>query len=380
MSVREKLIRSVSTARDGFAGSSLTRRVTMGEPDADHGVSKGENHFDKIQGFPTCLPVGRLVSGHARFPRRQRSRRRRRAMGCVGGVAGRASRGQSVPRRGTVCHVSPRWRRRHGARLLRRRRRLQSPLLAAGPRLVAVRNAEQPAGVERQERFIHRWSAVGEAITDRCRSSRRSICATPTARPITSSAPPATPGCISRASCRSRRSRRSPPRRSTRSASASFPKRMPTTRTNRNGSRFQGGGRQVRLQPARSGVLAAFRAAHPGPAAARHRGGPHSLASLRPLGIRRHERRGGRPLSALLHRPALGLPQRLVVAGQRVRFHDRPARRAIAATSSGRTGTGSSRSSRRKTRTSGCAAFTTAASGTTTRRTGSRTPASRPPT
>ena len=142
----------------------------------------------------------------------------------------------------------------------------------------------------------------------------------------------------------------------------------------------EGRRRQVRLQPARPGVLAALRAAHPRPAEARHRGRHHPLAPLRPLGIRRHERRGGRSLPALLHRPALGLPQRLVVAGQRIRFHDRSAARAIAATSNGRTGTGSSRSSRRKTRTSGCAAFTTAASGTTTRRPGSRTPASRPRT
>ena len=49
--------------------------------------------------------------------------------------------------------------------------------------------------------------------------------------------------------------------------------------------------RQVRLQPARSGLLAALRAAHPRPAEAGHRGGPHPLASLRPLGLCRHERR-----------------------------------------------------------------------------------------
>ena len=72
-----------------------------------------------------------MVPGHARLPRRRRAGRRRRAVGRVGGIAGRASRGQSLPRRGTLLHVPPRRRERDGARLLRRRWRLQGPLLAA---------------------------------------------------------------------------------------------------------------------------------------------------------------------------------------------------------------------------------------------------------
>ena len=248
--------------------------------------------------------------------------------------------------------------------------------------LVALRDAEQPAGAGRQDRLVHRRAAVGEqsragpGLPDVLPALRRRLALSPVRHHLLrlgASAP--------RASGADAQDAR-------RLAVQQDPLlRLPQELLHRQQERAgalrlpEGSRRQVRLQPAGPRVLAAVRAAHPRPPEAGHRGGHHPLAPLRPLGLLGDERRRGRPLPAVLHRPALGVSQRLVVAGQRVRLHDRssgPA--ATAATSSGRTGTGSSRSSRRRTRTSGCAASTTAASGTTTRRTGSRTPASRPRT
>ena len=133
----------------------------------------------------------------------------------------------------------------------------------------------------------------------------------------------------------------------------------------------EGGRRQVRLQPAGPRVLAAFRAAHPRPAGAGHRGGHHPLAPLRPLGLLGDERRRGRPLPAVLHRPALGLSQRLVVAGQRVRLHDRQAaRRPRRQQAVGGLGPVLLDPPEGGPAPAAARASTTAASGTTTRRTG----------
>ena len=55
-----------------------------------------------------------------------------------------------------------------------------------------------------------------------------------------------------------------------------------------------------------------------------HRGRPDPVPPLRrgPLGLRPDARRGRRPLPAVRRRPAGRVPQRLVVAGQRVRLHE----------------------------------------------------------
>ena len=102
-----------------------------------------------------------MVSGRARRPLGRRAGRRSRAVGRVGGVARRASRRQSLRRRGALVHAPPRGRERDGARLLRRRRRLQGPLLAPVARHVALRDAEQPARAGRQVRLVHRRAALG---------------------------------------------------------------------------------------------------------------------------------------------------------------------------------------------------------------------------
>ena len=180
-----------------------------------------------------------MVPGHARALGR-RAGRRRRAVGRVGGIARRASRGQSLRGRGTLVHAPPRGRQRDGAWLLRRRRRLSGPLLAPVAGRVELRDAEQPARAGRQVRLVHRRAALGGE--SRAGPGLRDVLLrdTPTARPITSSARPATPGRTSPASSRSRRSRRSPPRRSTSSASASSRRAITSpTRTSRSGSPSQ---------------------------------------------------------------------------------------------------------------------------------------------
>ena len=89
-------------------------------------------------------------------------------------------------------------------------------------------------------------------------------------------------------------------------------------------------------------------------------------------GLQEHARRGRRPLSALRRRAALRLPQRLVVARQRVGFHARK--------EASPTGTASSASSPKATPITTCAPSTTAPSSTTTRSPGSPTPPSSTPT
>ena len=61
------------------------------------------------------------------------------------------------------------------------------------------------------------------------------------------------------------------------------------------------------------------------------RGRPDPLPPLRqgPLGLRPDARRGRRPLPPLRRRPARGLPQRLVVAGERVGLHEGEDRRRL---------------------------------------------------
>ena len=171
---------------------------------------------------------------------------------------------------------------------------------------VAVRDAQQPAGVERQDRLVHRRAAVGEqsrpgaGLRHVLSALRRRHALSPVRHHLLRL------GASDRASSRSRRSRRSPPRPSTRSGSASFPRAYAYNKNEPELFAFQ------------KGADGKFDFNRPDPAfwrhfeqrildlqKTRHRGGPHPLASLRPLGIRRHERRGGRPLSALLHRAAL---------------------------------------------------------------------------
>ena len=93
------------------------------------------------------------------------------------------------------------------------------------------------------------------------------------------------------------------------------------------------------LHPVQPGVLPPPRAADRPAPRPRHRGRPDPVPPLRqgPLGLRPDGGRRRRPLPALRRRPAGGLPQRLVVAGQRVRLHEGEAGRP--------TGTASSRSS-----------------------------------
>ena len=168
-------------------------------------------------------------------------------------------------------------------------------------------DAEQPPGTERQDRRRSPPTAPRQTITARCRSSTPSICATPTARRITSSARPATPGCIRPSELQEQTLKTLAASPFNKIRFCVFPKAYAYNQNEPEFFAFQKqAGWQVRLQPARSGVLAAFRAADPRPAAAGHRGRPHSLAPLRPLGLRRHERRGGRPLPALLHCAAVG--------------------------------------------------------------------------
>ena len=73
-----------------------------------------------------------------------------------------------------------------------------------------------------------------------------------------------------------------------------------------------------------SGVLSAFGTAHRAAARPRHRGRHHPASSVRrrALGLRSHAGRGRRPLSAVRRQPARRVSQRVVVAGQRIRFHD----------------------------------------------------------
>ena len=205
-----------------------------------------------------------------------------------------------------------------GRRLLRRRRRLPRALHARRPGHVAVRHREQPRGARRDQRRVHLRARHPPATTGRWDCATSTTLPTPTGRPTFPWARPATSGSTRATSWRSRRSRRWPQRRSTRCACASFPRTTPTTRTSRriipSPARLAGLG----FDALRPRLLPAPRTARRRPAGPGHRGRYHPLPSLRPLGLFHDGCRDGRPLPALPGRAAGGLPQRLVVDGQRV--------------------------------------------------------------
>ena len=86
-------------------------------------------------------------------------------------------------------------------------------------------------------------------------------------------------------------------------------------------------GRQGGLRPPEPGSFPALREPGGGAPRPRHRGRHHHLPPLRPLGLLQHVGGAGLPLCRLPRGPACRLPQRLVVARQRVRL---PARHEAA--------------------------------------------------
>ncbi len=140
-----------------------------------------------------------------------------------------------------------------------------------------------------------------------------------------SSAQPATPGRRRTTSSKSRRSRRWPRRRSTSCGCACSRSGTRGTRTSRRCTRSKA--RRRTSGTSRGSIRRSSSTWRQRIAQLRDLGIEADIILFHPvrrraLGLRPHAGRGRRPLSAIRRQPAGGVPQRVVVAGQRVRLHE----------------------------------------------------------